>query len=185
MEISKKLLTFLVFSITISCNALFKDKLIDIKNKVSSIAKDIGLSYLTAFAITTAHELGHALTIKLLVNGPVSLNIGGYMHDKTLINFFDIFKIKGLNCTIGYTTHQVITNPIKKIITSAAGPIFGSIASILALKLLFKKRKNNYILTKLLCFYGLINNAIYQFIPEGHSDGAHIFEAIKEIRNPK
>ncbi len=147
---------------------------------VKRLTKDLLLSYVLLFCAITAHELGHAVVGRPVLGTRPSINVGvnsGFRGDYYLINFFNIFFIRGLNPVKGYTFFEGTTNdPWKEFLVYAAGPLVGSISGLVSYKLLSKYTKG-YKISKAVSLYIVANN-IVNIVPFGTNDGKGMFEAL-------
>lgn len=107
----------------------------DLFSIMSFTAAALGIQITTDFITALAHELGHAITAKLLTDKDVEVIMGSHNpHDKTVATIartgiLPKISIKGLS---GYggtlrTTHK---NRFHETAISAAGPIAGCAASL-------------------------------------------------------
>ena len=65
-----------------------------LKQDVLTILKNLGLEYLWHYSSTIAHELGHALTEKLLTGSKINIHIGVYPWEKPSDEFQNPYGIK-------------------------------------------------------------------------------------------
>ncbi|MCX5922510.1 MAG: hypothetical protein NTX86_04240 [Candidatus Dependentiae bacterium] len=196
-------LFFLVLISSQTCNGMNWTRVNEfassaVKN-VTSFSKDCLLAYSIGMAITTAHEVGHALMLKILFGQPFHVNIGGYNNRKPLLKLPGL-TVCGLNPAIGYTEIDLAkqqsayaSNPqsscLKRIAVNLAGPLFGTLASIASLTLLNKYHPNTlkplsigYPISKLVSAFAIYNNTATQIIPDraGRNDGAHAYQALRD-----
>lgn len=80
-----------------------------------------------ACLVTIAHELGHAVAAKVLVDSPIAINIGANSFDaakQPLVSNYG-FSIVGLNPLVGYAVFKTVNNQKHRALIKAAGPLFG------------------------------------------------------------
>jgi hypothetical protein len=105
--------------------------------------KDIGASYLLCMALTTIHELGHAMASKVFYDTPLDITIGSY-NKKPLFTVGGMALV-GLNPLMGYTRIDYdMDHPYYDIAIYLAGPLCGALASAAAYTLLQKYVKKFY-----------------------------------------
>lgn len=124
-------------------------------------AKDFAFAYCLGMGLTTIHELGHAVTGKMLFGDPIRLSIGASSSKKNhcYTRIGEAIKIEGFNPATAYATLKNHNDqPLKMAIIYAAGPVAGALSS-LATYLLLKKYDGLYI-AKAAALFGLFNHTI-------------------------
>jgi len=118
----------------------------------------MSLAYCLGMFLTLIHELGHALTAKLLVDAPINMIIGSHSRDNILVQLPGI-ALAGFIPGVGkaYFSYPAENySPLKSAIIFLAGPICGAIASYIAYKKL--SQYNRLYITKAVSIYGIVNN---------------------------
>lgn len=145
---------------------------------------DIALAYSITMLSTIAHEAGHAAAIKLLYNETCDLNIGSYKSSDTIFKLGRInFKFPML--PIGYVKfYSYGKDHAKDIAIFLSGPIMGSIAGYLCLKLLQLKYPNNadYPLSKFIADTEVSANFL-NLLPIPGFDGFYVLESLGKLIN--
>jgi hypothetical protein len=157
---------------------------------VPGVAKDLGASYVIMMGTIVAHELSHALFVKLLYGVPSDTCIGMSKPIKIPRGTLTFAGFNPMGQSEARWNGSVKRTPIKDAIISVAGPLIGALANYLALKLLTSNTdKNSYFLSKLMSIGGIVGHAA-QLIPYSvpvygtGSDGSHALDAIRQWGKP-
>lgn len=126
-------------------------------------AKDAALAYCLGMGLTTIHELGHAITAKMISGSPIDITLGAApsLWEKP---YFQIgcFKLGGFNPATAFASLTNIRmsgeEPLRSAAVSIAGPICGALSSLGAWYLL--KKNDNYPLCKAVAMYGYFNHTV-------------------------
>jgi len=121
------------------------------------IAQDIGMAYALGMGITVLHELGHALVAKLFYGSPVKISIGASPESKSKPMLQGGgFKLRGFYPLTAYASVKAPMSgaPLKRAAIFLAGPMIGSLTSLVTYKLLSQYAPLFY-LTRSLALFGL------------------------------
>lgn len=150
-------------------------------------AKDLALAYCLGMGLTAIHELGHAITAKIIYGAPINLVLGTTPQDYTR-SYLQLggIKLGGFNPATGYAYTGIHPyEPLKEAAICAAGPICGTLSSILAYKLL--KKYDGLYLAKAVSLYGLFNHTLgiagIGGIWTPGTDGARVVSSLKDYFN--
>jgi hypothetical protein len=156
---------------------------------VRSFVEDVALAYLILMGTTTLHELGHAGAVKAFYGVSSDTYIGmskplyppALQPGKSSLSFVGFYPMGEY---FPQWNDSIKRTLFKNILFLLAGPIVGTLANYLVLKILAQKTKaHEYPLAKLMSFSGMVGHAAqlipYQGIPVYNtpSDGARIVAA--------
>jgi len=182
-------LLLLLFSVTITTSATPSAPSSDIQIALQianycfgDAVKNIALAYIATLAITTIHELGHAVTAKVLFNSPIDITLGSSQVTSKVYLQCGGIKLAGFNPTAGYTRIKGTTNSLRNIAVLSAGPLSGLAASTATYALI--KNKPQLYLLKLATAFNIITESLLNgvigaiYYPE--SDGGQILSEYKK-----
>lgn len=186
--ISRSVLNKYLLSLIVSLAITFKSNATDLQTFPSSlgyktfqVATYIGLSLGVVAISTLAHEFGHAVMGKLLIDSPLDVTIGSLDEEAPVKAKIGCVSIRGWNPFQGYT--KIINDAssrIGTILIFLAGPCAGASAATIV----FNLSKNSFI--KFICLSMIMNNIIDNLNPGesmisekgdiSYTDGAAILE---------
>lgn len=192
----KKVYKFLVFMLT--CSALKGMDYHQLKaeiagnsplNIIGQIGAGLAISYAGEFANTFFHELGHALTAKLLLDAPIAIALG-----TTKVEPTDGIHFYGFNSRVGRTDYPAILFPNraterKLAAVCFAGPLVG-LAQAIACDSILKQQQILPPLTTAICqisnninFCRNIAQLIPTHIARDGAQAAHYLRLLKLQQN--
>jgi hypothetical protein len=185
MKSSKKLLCGFLFTVFFSLN--YSGTLLCAEQKAPSktvrTIKDISLTYALLMCVAAAHEAGHALAIKALYGESCAINVGSnWTQSKT---FYDggSFTLKYPLMPVGYVQfYSYGKSPLKDIAICLSGPVWGSAASYIYLKILKKiyPNEDDYRFAK-----GCMQTSVWaqylNLLPLPGYDGDHALSSLQKL----
>lgn len=148
-----------------------------------NLLEDTCLAYAIQFGSTIAHELGHAITARILQGDSIRVVVGRMPQASDLIHPPTGITIDGF-IPHGFSCFSLPQDPYKMIGIAAAGPLAGFFASY-ALQKWVRKYRPNYYFANISAYFAAINHAM-NLIPIRinatiQTDGAHIYDALKKL----